>query len=66
MCELRSPIPGDPTKCFEVNPANACAAAQAAFELAEDVVRDLDMIPLVKVNIDDAIPNRKSSGITGR
>ena len=65
MCELRTADPGDPTKCFQVNPANACDTSQekAAFELPDEVVRYLDTLPLETVNIDNAIlPNKKKLG----
>src|SRR5262245_47253096 len=65
MCELRTTDPGDTHKCFDFNPLNACDTLpkQAAVELPEDVVRYLDSLPLVKVNVDDAIlPNKKKLG----
>jgi hypothetical protein len=65
MCELRTADPADPTKCFQVNPANACGTDQGKveFELPDEVVRYLDTLPLETVNIDNAIlPNKKKLG----
>jgi hypothetical protein len=65
MCELRSPEI-DPNKCFNVNPANACddqSQAEPEFELPNEVVRYLDTLPAVSVNIDEAIlPNNEKLG----
>jgi hypothetical protein len=65
MCELRTNEPADMSKCFDVNPKDACdtAASGNALDLPDAMIRYLDTLSLAKVNIDETVlPNGKKFG----